>query len=304
VTLYRHRHRVQWTNTERFLLRGAGDLFSSVAIEALVGSRDWFSQALSPDNFHVSALGQVSLQGRGAQLNWLLSTERAGSDPLPRLLDHLAQEAGIRGARFITAGARLEDCLFESLRRAGYCVYGWQSFWRDIPEKVLNFQGYAGRWRKTSEADAPVLESLQRQWLAPSVQSVSQFAGSRRPDFLLQDENGVQGYALIECFNDAVLVKPLLSRDLPEPEGTLASLMNTLLSGAQTVWIAQTSDQAWLTKSLHGIAEPFLPREELLVKHFTVRERLPASEVNHAQNGRRAEPLSPIIPSTKSGKNL
>jgi hypothetical protein len=304
LTLYRHRHEILWTNTELFLLRGASNPLAWVGIESLVGSQEWFSQVLIPNNFGVSAMGQASLSSRGARLNWLLSTQKTGSDPLPELIEHMGLEAGARGAHFMTAGARVDDCLFETLRRSGYCIYCWQIIWRIQPELAEYKSDSPIRWRQASPADAIRIDILQRKLLAPAVKSVTEFAGTRLPDLLLEDGKEVLGYAYKSRSNGIAVIKPFLRLDVENPEEALRRLISQYLSDAKSVFLVQTSDQSWLTESLLNLGEQALPREELLVKHFAVMEKQSVAQLNKAQNGVQADTVRPLIPSSRNKNHL
>ena len=283
------------------MLRGNYDLFTSVGIEALVGSREWFSQALGPNNFGAIAIGQAGLSGKGARLNWLLSTQKTGHDPLPELIEHIGLEAGARGARFISAGARVDDCLFEILRRAGFCIFGWQTIWKLDNRQPKNSIDCPYNWRSSSEKDAPEIEALQRKLLAPAVQSVTEFASTRLPHYVLKGDGGMQGYAFIERSKGLALIKPFLKMDTTDVEGVLGRLMGEFLGDASSVLLLQTSDQAWLTQTLLGMGSQSSPREELLVKHFAVMEKLPVANLNTAHNSRQTDTVRPLIPSSNHG---
>jgi hypothetical protein len=283
------------------MLRGNYDLFTSVSIEALVGSRDWFSQALGPNHFGAIAIGQAALSGKGARLNWLLSTQKTGSDPLPELIEHISLEAGTRGARFISAGAKVDDCLFEILRRAGFCVYGWQSIWKLDNFPSISPYNCLYKWRLSSEKDLPAIEALQRKLLAPAVQSVTEFASTRQPKYLLEGDGEVQGFAYIERSNNLATIKPFLRMETENVEALLNQLAGVFLPGASSIFLIQTSDQAWLTQTLLAMGSQVLPREELLVKHFAVMEKLPVAGLNTAHNGRQTDTIRPLIPTSDHG---
>jgi hypothetical protein len=289
-----------WTNIDLFLLHGASNILSSVSIESLVGSHEWFSQALSPNNFGVSAIGQASITGKGARLNWLLSIQKTGSDPLPELIEHMGLEAGARGAHFMTAGARVDDPLFETLRRSGYCIYCWQTLWKIHPEKGGKKAESPINWRRAASKDALQIEILQRKLLAPAVKSVTEFAGVQLPEFLLEDEGEILGYAYSDRANGISLVKPFLRMDIENAEEVIRQLVAQFSHDAKSVYLLQTSDQNWLTESLYNFAEQAFPREELLVKHFAVMEKQSVANLNKAQNGRQVDTVRPFIPSSRN----
>lgn len=285
-------------------MRGYPGALSSMGIEALVGSQGWFSQALCPSNFQVAALGQAGLDGKGARLNWLLTVTAGGPNPLPELLDHIAMEAGLREARFLIAGSRLDDCLFEILRRAGFCTFGWQVHW-EVKKISASAQSISRlRWRRADLSETHAIETFQRRLLAPAVQSVTEFASSKLPDFICFDDDRIYGIAFLECFNNKALIKPLLERNLDRSQELLLSLITEYFFLAQIVYIQQTSDQAWLTAILESFAHQVQPREELLVKHFAAVEKVPVTKLNHANNRRQSDTVTPMMPSTKHGDNL
>jgi hypothetical protein len=275
-----------------------------VGIESLVGSHEWFSQALILNNFGVSAMGQASLFGRGARLNWLLSLQKTGSDPLPELIEHIGLEAGARGAHFMTAGARVDDCLFETLRRSGFCIYCWQTIWKIQTDLTGIKSDNSFQWRPAASRDAIRIEALQRKLLAPAVMSVTEFAGMRLPEFLLEDEGDLLGYAYRERSNGIVLVKPFFRLDIENAEKAIRQLISQFFYDAKSVFLVQTSDQSWLTESLFNLGEQAFPREELLVKHFAVMEKQPVAHLNKAQNSRQADTVRPLIPSSRSRDHL
>ena len=270
----------------------------------MVGSREWFSQGLAPNNIQVSALGQVGLENQGARLNWLLPLGFTESDPLPELLDNLAMEAGLRGAKFITASARVDGRLFETLRHAGYCLYNWQSIWafpcnhqNSIPSQLIS-------WVKPASADAVELTLLQRKLLAPATQSVTAFATQALPDFALKIDGALQGYARVNCFNNKVLIAPVLMKTTENLESILSFLVDEYFRSAAEIYLLQTADSGWLTGDLEEIANCITPREELLVKHFAARQKLPAVELNHNTSGHRVDTVTPMLPSAGGKDNI
>lgn len=249
-------------------------------------------------------MGQASISGKGARLNWLLSTQKTGSDPLPELIEHMGLEAGARGAHFMTAGARVDDCLFETLRRTGYCIYSWQAIWKIQPELVWKELDSPFQWRQAASKDAIRIEALQRKLLAPAVKSVTEFAGYQLPNFLLEDKGEIMGYAYSERSNGIALVKPFLRMDIENAENAIRRLIAQFFVDVKSFFLVQTSDQSWLSESLFNIGDQSLPREELLVKHFAVMEKQPVASLNKAQNGRQADTVRPFIPSSRSGNHL
>jgi hypothetical protein len=284
-------------------MRGVPQIFTSVGIESMVGSSDWFSLALAPNNLQVYALGQVALENQGARINWLLPLGFLESDPLPELLDNLAKEAGLRGAKFITASARVDTCLFETLRRAGYSPCGWQSVWA-LPKSLKNLNSPNVSWFKPDAGDTFDLTLLQRRLLSHASRSVAAFDNSKLPDYALMIDGALKGYARVSRFNNKVLITPFLMKTQDDLVCILDALVSKFFSTAENIYLLQTADSEWLTNDLENFASRLTPREELLVKHFTTLQKLPVSEFNHNTNGHRVDTVTPILPSARRKDNI
>jgi hypothetical protein len=284
-------------------MRGFQNILTTVGIEAMVGSREWFSLALALNNLQLYAFGQVKFEYQGARLNWLLPLGFTEKDPLPELLDILAMEAGLRGAKFMLASTHVDNCLFETLRRAGFCLYGWQSVW-DISRNLGKTKPPQTAWFKPDSMDALELTKFQRKLLSHATQSVTAFASQALPDFALKIDGILKGYARVNCFNNKVLIAPLFMNTLEDVEGILSALVKEFFSATAKVYLLQTADIGWLTADLEKIGARVTPREELLVKHFAAMQKLPAAELNHTAVGHRTDTVTPIMPSARRKDNI
>jgi len=274
-----------------------------VGIESTFGSREWLSQALALNNLQLYAFGQVRFENQGARLNWLLPLGFTEKDPLPELLDNLAMEAGLRGAKFMLASARVDNCLFETLRRGGYCLNGWQSVW-DISRILGKPKMRQSVWFKPASSDALELTRIQRKLLSPATQSVSALALQSLPDFGLKIDGLVKGFARVSGFNNKVLVAPVFMNTVEDPGAVLADLVNAFFSSADKVYLLQTADTGWLTADLEKLGALAAPREELLVKHFAAMQKLPAAELNHGKVGHQTDTVTPMMPTARRKDNI
>jgi hypothetical protein len=284
-------------------MRGALQPLTSVGIESVFGSSDWFSLALAPNNLHVYAIGQVALVNQGARLNWLLPLRFSESDPLPELLDNLTREAGLRGAKFITASARVDECLFETLRRTGYAPCGWHSVW-ELRQNLERSKSPEISWFKPDAGDSFDLTLLQRRLLSHAARSITAFDASTLPDFALTIDGALKGYANVCQFENKVLITPFFMKTQYELANILDALILKFFASVEKIYFLQTAESEWLTGDLENLALRHSPREELLVKHFTALQKLPVAEYNHSANGHRVDTVTPILPSARRKDNI
>lgn len=284
-------------------MRGFQNIMTTVGIESMVGSREWFSQGLAFNYLQVYAFGQVKFEYEGARLNWVLPLGFTEKDPLPELLDNLAMEAGLRGAKFMLASTRVDSCLFETLRRAGYCLYGWQCIW-EISKNSIKTHSQQATWFKPDSLDAFELTKLQHKLLSPAAQSVTAFAVQTLPDFALKIDGVLKGYARVNCFNNKVLIAPVFVNNLEDLENILAVLKNEFFPSIDKIYLLQTADSGWLTADLEKIGTRLTLREELLVKHFAAVQKLSAAELNHSASRSRADTVTSMMPSAGHKDNI
>jgi len=270
-----------------------------------VGSSTWFSQALAINDWSAAAFGQVDLVNSGAYLNWMLPVSHDKGDPLPALLDNLCMEAGLRGSRFMTASCILDDSVFHLLRSAGFCPFSWQRFWCLTKPPVSDGDPADVTWQPPSDQQVAAISSLQRRLLSPAVRAVVKSAADKLPDWVMIYAGEIQGFSAVREFNRQVILTPFITQTCEAPAAILAALVHVCCPDASSVYIRQTGDSAWLIDHLEKIANAVTPREELLVKHFTLREKAHAlEEVNHAVKNRHTDPVAPFIRSSNKRNHL
>ena len=159
-------------------------------------------------------------------------------------------------------------------------------------------------WQKPTDDDAPTVLWLQKRLIPPAVQAVYQPSLQSLQNFILRVDSKILGFANLLAGRNAVVVTPFLSPEVDNPFAIIASLCARFLTGEKQVYIRQTGSMSWLTIHLEAGANLFLKRQELLVKHFTVRNTVSVADMNAAVNPRHADPAVPFTQSTDSVDHL
>jgi len=270
---------------------------NSAAVEALLGSTAYFTQAAAPDYWHAAAIGQVGLYNEGAELNWYVDINHDAGDPVPCLIDNLCLEAGLRRAKFLVASAPVEDCTFEKLRRCGFCPFSWQQIWRFDQSGFLESGHFDAIWETPNPEDTFEIIRVQKKLMCPAVQAVTKNTDRNLPDFAYKENGIILGYSTSKSFGGKIVVTPLLSRESGNPLETLKSLILQYLDGFRKIYIRQTNDTTWLSPYLEAFAFPATPRLEMLVKHFAVQQKAVVMEASHSKNGRQTDTVTPFLQS-------
>jgi hypothetical protein len=295
IPLIRHRKKVLWLNAELSILRGLLHVFTTVALESLIGGGNWSTQAVRLDPWHFAALGQIGFSGKAAKLNWMLAN--GDENRTLQLIDHLVYEAGIHNAVHVLADINAGHPAFECLRQAGYCPYGWGQIWRigldKVPESTQTVP-----WAVPEATDGIELLVLQRQLLPPAVQAVSRLADERLPGFFLRHNETISAYADCMVFGQKMMVHLTHHTNHPDPALLLGALLQKYFPNFSDIYIFQRGDQIQLQEALVDCADLILPRFERMVKYLTQPLKVQVGATTTVNNRHHADPVTPILKSS------
>jgi hypothetical protein len=276
------------------------NVFASVFIEALVGGGSWFTQSVRSDLFTPLAFGQVEFSMQRARINWLLPCRGNQTDTFLNLLENLSFEAGLRGSKFLLASADSDSEEFILLRRQGFCTYGWERYWRvDSSAIPVSLKGKL-HWRRSKPQDQHDILLFQRSHLSHTVRAVYPLADEFLPEFIVKKDEAILGLADANFNGNRGLISYFLDSRIYNPLELMRELV-AIQAEKHTEWyIHQQTGQDWLEEHLQALAQPAFARTELLVKHFTVREKLPVGILNHSTENSHPDPIAPYIHSSKT----
>ena len=286
------------------LLRGLPNVLTSVGIETLVGATRWFTQSLRVSSFKPIAFGQVGQHHQRAKINWMLPLDESQPSSLLSLIDNLAIEAGLHGAKYILASCAKEHPLYILFRQCGYAPCGWERFWSIKPSRKMDKPLKENHWQRATSLDTIAIMEFQRKNLPPAIRSITPLANEVLPDFVLKYRGQVYGFAFIELFGNKGIIHPTIA---PHPEigqDLFEGLFFLLPDSISSLYIVQTTSNNGWGDIFDQIAEPVSARQELLVKYFAIREKSPVGLLNHASENGHPDPVAPFIHSGKTQDNL
>jgi len=277
-------------------------VFTTVALESLIGGGNWSTQSIRQDAWHFAALGQVSFSGKGAKLNWLLDNGE-NENRILQLMDHLVFEAGIHNAEYILADINAGHPVFECLRQARFTPCGWGQVWQVDSGKIPK-NSQAAIWSVPATTDVIELLGLQRRLLPPAVQAVSRLADERLPDFILRQDGHITAYADSVVFGQKVMVRLTHDTCKPGPGHLLGALFEQHFPATPGRFIMQRGDQALLQEALVDCADLATPRFERLVNYLTLPLKVPVGASAAVNNRHHADPVTPMLKSSGQQDNL
>lgn len=228
-----------------------------------------------------AVMGQIRCaEGRrNARLAFLYPDDAHASPAVTLLLDGLAQHAGLAGSYGLLAEVDELSPIFETLRRAGYAVYGWQRIYKlelnagsppkDEPE-----------WCFATPEDEIPIRQLAQSLVPPLVQAAEPLPPGRLYGLVYREHGQMLAYVENDYGPDGIYLKPLIHPNVQNAPALLRALEHHLLPlMGRRVYMTVRSHQAWLENPLIDLKAQPADRQALMVKHLATMQRKPVFSV-------------------------
>ncbi len=218
-----------------------------------------------------------------AHLTFLVPGETCNIIALPRLLEHLAYQAGSWGALNLIGEVDEHTLVFEAFRRSGFSIYAWQRIWlfNEIPARrpSQNGDGFgesdgATGWMVPNSSDVFAIHNLYHSVVPALLLPVEPAVDNHLHGMVYRKNGEITAYADIIYGPKGIWVQPFI---LPETENVLDVLSDLLLNlprrFGRPVHLCVRSYQAWLESALEDISAQIGPRQAVMVKHMAVTRK-------------------------------
>jgi hypothetical protein len=223
-----------------------------------------------------------------AQLTFLAPDAALDSSAILSLLDHLASQAGERGAFRLVADVDERTQAFEALRRCSFAIYTRQRIWR-IQEPLVE-KDECSAWRQANERDLIAVRSLYSNLVPGLVQQVEPFPAERLHGVVYHDGEDLQAYVELKYGPRGIWAQPFIHPDAEKVAFRLVDLLKVIpYRRSRPVYLCIRSYQSWLETALEELGAESSPRQAVMVKHLAITQKairafsLPALEGGHAE---------------------
>ena len=232
--------------------------------------------------------------GRSAHFAFFSPDQLEDEDNLSTLIDFLCFQAGEMGALNVLADIEESHPLFERFRRAGFCVFGWESIWR-FPDRPKSDPSKTS-WTRPSPTDENTVRSLYQTLVPPLVQNAEPFTNGSTPRLVYKVNGEIQAYVESLSGASGIYLVPVIHPSVDNIHALLLDLMEQFQGMGRPVYLQVRSYQVWLSDTLQELGAESTPRFALLVKHLAVGQLNAIKEAQRARSDpRQAEPTAPIL---------
>ncbi len=194
----------------------------------------------------------------------------------------------------ILAEVEETSLFFESLRRTGYSVYGWQRVYQ-VPFTGTYHENQSDLWRFATPMDEIPIRQLFQALVPPLAQAADPLPAGRLFGLVHRDKGQLLAYVESVYGPDGIFLRPLIHPDIDRVSALISGLEGYLLPLlGRRVYLAVRSHQAWLESSIASITQQSNRRQALMVKYLSSLQRVPVTPVHRSvieETG--AEPSAP-----------
>ena len=236
---------------------------------------------------------------RSARIVYLMPDSSLGEPYVTELLETLAARAGSSGAFHLLVEMDENKTAIDSIRKAGFGVYGWQRIWqfRTPPHNPANGQSDPSIWQPATSLDEIAIRNLHQSLVPPLVQSAEPLTARRPHGWVYRQEGEILAYVEGVYGPRGIYLQPLIHPGVENVSQVVSALLAQqpkLLN--RPVYIAIRSYQAWLETVVRDLECQVGPRQALMVKHLIVQQRSPALVARHSVLEQyKAEPTVPMV---------
>ncbi len=235
-----------------------------------------FTGIASASRNETPVIGQVKcVEGRrSARLRFILPDDAAQASALPLLLDNLAVKSGEWGAMGLLAEVEEKSAFFESLRRVGYAVYGWQRIYQ-VPFTGAYHAEQANLWRFATPVDEIPIRQLFQSLVPPLAQAADPLPAGRLFGLVHRDKGQLLAYVESSYGPDGIFLRPLIHPEISHVSALISGMEGYLLPLlGRKVYLAVRSHQAWLENPITPITQLSSDRQALMVKYLSSTQRV------------------------------
>ncbi|KAF0111291.1 MAG: hypothetical protein FD147_1042 [Chloroflexi bacterium] len=232
---------------------------------------------------------------RSAHINFLITNDSQDEKDAPALWDFLCYKAGEMGAVNVLAGLEESATLFETLRKAGFNVYGWETVWK-FPKQLDKDVCSKDNWVLSTPTDEIAIRTLHQSLVPPLVQAAETFSNGGTPRLIYRIENEIVAY--VESCNgpEGLYLKPVIHPSVGDITALLKDLASNFSDLGLPVYFQVRSYQAWLLDALQAVGGESCNRFTLLVKHLAIMQRNGVTIINRKRvESRQTEPTTPMV---------
>jgi hypothetical protein len=294
--LHRYRDQGLCLNSALGLTRGKA-ISPTVLLSYLTPTTGFFTWVCTGNEQPI--LGQLSHQvespfGRVS----FLAPERAIKNSRPLgLLEHLAKQAGQRGAFHLLAEVDELAPAYEVLRQAGYGIYARQRIWKILG--ASKEQDRSSRWKPVRDIHTHPIQTLFHNVVPGLVGQVETLPIKHLQGLVCFKEDELLGFVNLIYGYHGIWAQPFIHPDVENIDGHLKRMIGSIPDRrSRPIYLCVRTYQSWLEPALGEMDSQSSPLQAVMVKRLAVRQKLTLPALPHIEG--QTEISAPVAQSQRN----
>jgi len=221
-----------------------------------------------------------------------LAPGRALKNPRTQvLLEHLAKQAGQRGAFNLLAEIDELAPGFEDLRHAGFGIFARQRIWKILKESQGHDQ--APQWQPVKDRDCIAVQTLFHNVVPGLVGQVEPLPPKHLQGLVCFKADEIIGYVDLKYGHQGIWAQPFIHPDVEEIDEQLNGMIRSIPDRrARPIYLCVRTYQSWLESALGEMDSQSSPLQAVMVKRLAVRQKISVPAIRHLEGQTEISPVA------------
>jgi hypothetical protein len=189
------------------------------------------------------------------------------------LIEHLAKQAGKRGAFHLLAEIDELAPAFEVLRKAGFGIYARQRIWKILETQNVNNE--TTKWQPIKDGDMIAVQTLFHNVVPGLVGQIESSPKKHLQGLVCLKGKDVIGYVDLRYGYQGIWAQPFIHPDVEN----IDEILGTMTCGipdrrSRPIYICVRSYQSWLEPALGELDSLPSPLQAVMVKRLATRQKM------------------------------
>ena len=210
-----------------------------------------------------------------ARFSFLAPRSALDTEAFHQMVEYVATQVGERGAHNLVAEVDEGTQAYETLRRAGFAIYGRQRIWK--LDGLPDLQGASTTWRRVRQQDGPSLRGLYNALVPALAQQVDSPLWDRLRGLVYRQEGELLAFVELNYGPRGIKAHPFVHPDTEQITARLVDLVAKIPNRrSRPLYFCVRSYQGWLESPLEALGAQPGARQAVMVKRLTASVKQPA----------------------------
>ncbi len=294
--LHRYRNQGLCLNSALGLTRGRA-ISPMVLLSYLTPTSGFFTWVSVDDEQTILAQLNHPAESPYGRVSFLAPERAIKNSGAQALLEHLAKQAGQRGAFNLLAEVDEHAPAFEALRQAGFGIYARQRIWKLLRNTQVQTEPF--RWQPVKDRDTLPIQTLFHNVVPGLVGQFESLPAKHLRGLVCFKDDKLIGYVDLKYGYHGIWARPFIHPDAENIDDHLSSMIANIPDRrSRPIYLCVRTYQSWLEPALGEMDTQSSPLQAVMVKRLAVRHKVALQALPQIEG--QTEISAPVVRSQRN----